>query len=147
MQACVAGIVVPVSLAIFENFAYRPSSSKVPQALFLNHKLKNPRVHPHFYYIERFSRDVQPDVVSRRRLRCKISLDAMQNKRRCVPAEDTDSDNEVKEVLPEGASLCVDPSAELKAMLHCEVLSALSDFSVGIGRDEEGPPWRCPLLS
>ena len=32
-------------------------------------------------------------------------------------------------------------------MLHCEVMSAFSDFSVGIGRDDEGPPWRCPPLS
>ena len=30
-------------------------------------------------------------------------------------------------------------------MLHCEVISAFSDFPVGIARGDEGPPWRCPL--
>ena len=67
----------------------------------------------------------------------------MHNKRRCLPAEDPAADNEVEEV-PE-AYMCVDPCAELKAMLHCEVMSAFSDFTVGIGRDDEGPPWRCLL--
>ena len=148
MQACVPGIVVPASPSIFENFAYRPFFSKVLQALFLNHKLKNSSWYtPAFFttLTRGFSRDVQSNVESRRRLRCKASLTECRNKRRCVPAEDTDSDNEVKEVFPEEASFCVDTSAELKATLHCEVFSAFSDFSVGVGHDKEGPPWRCTL--
>ena len=69
----------------------------------------------------------------------------MENKRRCVSAQDLGYDKEVKEVLPEDASFCVDPSAEVRAMLHCEVMGDFSDFSVGIGRDDEGHPWRCLL--
>ena len=46
----------------------------------------------------------------------------MHDKRRCLPAEDPAADNEVEEVHK--AYTCVDPCAELTAMLHCEVMRA-----------------------
>ena len=126
-----------------ENFAPRPLSSKVLRAVFFDYKLTQTLWYsPLFFtaFTRGFSCDSQRTVQSRRRLRCKTSLDAMHNKRRCLPAKDPAADNEVEEV-PE-ACMCVDPCAELTAMLHCEVMSAFSDFSGGIGRGDEGPPWR-----
>ena len=67
--------------------------------------------------------------------RCELDASARYSLSECTPKLQS-------ELLRQ--DLHVDPCAELKAMLHCEVMSAFSDFSVSIGRDDAGPPWRCP---
>ena len=114
MQACVR-TVSPISLATLENFAPRPSS-KVLRAVFFDYKLKPLGTLPYFFtaFTRGFSCDSQP-TVTRRRLRCKTRWTQCKLSpcrwKRC----------------PRRA---VHPCAELTAMLHCEVMSAFSDFSL-----------------